>query len=89
MHESVSGLLQVSFLRMTVAQSYQLRKEGEGKAGASRRGKTLLALTAIGMALSHASSCVSFTQGGLLSNTLLIYPAVGDNHGKLWIIPLR
>ena len=31
MHESVSGLLQVSFLRMTVAQSYQLRKEGEGK----------------------------------------------------------
>lgn len=40
MHESVSGPLQVPFLRMAVAQYNKLRKEGEGKAGASRRGKT-------------------------------------------------
>jgi len=44
--------------------------------------------TAIGVRLSHASLWTS-VHGGRLSNTWLTYPRVGDNLGKLRIIPDR
>jgi hypothetical protein len=44
--------------------------------------------TAIGVRLSHASREVQ-DLGILLSNTWIIYPMVGDNPGKLGIIPHR
>ena len=41
MHESVIWRFRVSFSRMTAAQCKQLRQKGEGKDGASSRGKTI------------------------------------------------
>ena len=48
----------------------------------------LPAVTALGIRLSHASREGS-ALGILLSNTWITYPKVGDNLGKLRIIPHR
>ena len=48
----------------------------------------LPAVTALGIRLSHASREGS-ALGGPLSNTWITYPRVGDNLGKLRIIPHR
>ena len=48
----------------------------------------LPAVTALGIRLSHASREGS-ALGGPLSNTWITYPGMGDNLGKLRIIPHR
>ena len=45
--------------------------------------------TAIGFRLSHASFGALRSTGGRLSNTWTTYPRVGDNLGKLRLIPHR